>query len=62
MAAEGWAEATRLIGAARQQYSEEKARAERLEAALRQIANMPDYRLPKPQDIARAIITEGLTQ
>ena len=37
---------------------EQKTRAERLEAALRQIANMPDYRLPKPQDIARAAITE----
>ena len=36
-----------------------EARAERLEAALREIANMPDYRLPKPQDIARAALREG---
>ena len=35
------------------------ARAERLEVALREISNMPDYRLPKPQDIARAALEGG---
>jgi hypothetical protein len=26
--------------------------------ALRKIADQPDYRLPKPQDIARAVLAE----
>jgi formate dehydrogenase maturation protein FdhE len=34
-----------------------EARTERLEAVLQKIADMPDYRLPKPQDIARAALT-----
>jgi hypothetical protein len=34
MAAEGWAEATRLIDVARQQYGAEKSRAEKAEAKL----------------------------
>jgi hypothetical protein len=34
MATEGWAEATRLIDVARQQYGAEKSRAEKAEAAL----------------------------
>lgn len=31
---------------------------ELLQAALKQIANWPDYRLPKPQEIARAALRE----
>lgn len=36
---------------------QQRARAERLKAVLQKIADMPDYRLPKPQDIARAALT-----
>lgn len=35
----------------------QRARAERLKEVLQKIADMPDYRLPKPQDIARAALT-----
>lgn len=43
----------------KQAMAELQARAERLEAALREISNRPDYRLPKPQDIARAALKGG---
>jgi hypothetical protein len=36
MATEGWAEATRLIDVARQQYGAEKSRAEKAETALKE--------------------------
>ena len=34
-----------------------RAKVAELEATLKKIADMPDYRLPKPQDVARAAVT-----
>lgn len=38
------------------QCEEAADRIEKLEAALRRIADWPDYRLPAPRDIARAAL------
>ena len=68
MATEGWAEATRLIDVARQQYGAEKSRAEAAEAKLAKavealgiIKDRQYYRMGPgitAQVIARAIIAE----
>jgi chromosome segregation ATPase len=58
MAAEGWAEATRLIGVARQQYGAEKSRAEalteQLEAARADAKEAEAYAEELARDLVKA--------